>query len=477
MPFRDREWENFQRDCDFFPAYSDYLYGPDTRPEAAEQPGLHPQIFPQVVAPVRYTNSMPSRSWFYHTSDGLANANGLANSFAQPGNVALPAELGDDGGMGNAGLPPGGGSSASEYGIDMRSQLESPLGALDPPQASRAISAAEMTRRMQLNASQRRPHLTPALLPNPLQQSVRVTRQQAPIQGSPPAKPSLLRSSSTTDVDEQLLAQMATRNMGMLSPAASPAPMPPPAPPARSKQAPLLRPNDLVNNPRYLFIDVGKRQQFNHMLNIRWNVFQNHDDSNLKRKAMMDIQSVSKMVYAAGEKFEEGKRRIEEAQAQQTQQGYAHSQSLLASSPAPAPHQFDQQPTYSQIPHQSPRHPVQQTQPLNEQLRANIKANLPELWRCLQLTSIHLPSPTTPDAIQTKLTALRWLESFKATLPHEGHAYCAGLVHSMNKVANEGGDPMSVLDGQMPATAMAEKDFFDVIQGMGRIEGRDMQPM
>ncbi|KAH6621850.1 hypothetical protein C7974DRAFT_397247 [Boeremia exigua] len=44
MPFCDREWEDFQRDCDFFPAYTDYIFGVDTRPEVAEQPGLHPQL-------------------------------------------------------------------------------------------------------------------------------------------------------------------------------------------------------------------------------------------------------------------------------------------------------------------------------------------------------------------------------------------------------------------------------------------------
>lgn len=45
MPFRDRDWEDFQRDCNFFPAYTDYIFGIDTRPEVDEEPGLHPQIF------------------------------------------------------------------------------------------------------------------------------------------------------------------------------------------------------------------------------------------------------------------------------------------------------------------------------------------------------------------------------------------------------------------------------------------------
>ena len=54
MPFRDLNWEDFQRDCGFFPAYTDYVFGVDTRPEAADEPGLHPQIYgPPPLPPQR----------------------------------------------------------------------------------------------------------------------------------------------------------------------------------------------------------------------------------------------------------------------------------------------------------------------------------------------------------------------------------------------------------------------------------------
>jgi hypothetical protein len=59
MPFRDREWEDFQRDSATFPAYTDYIFGPDTRPEVENEPGLHPQIFdPQ---PLPQSVSKPPR--------------------------------------------------------------------------------------------------------------------------------------------------------------------------------------------------------------------------------------------------------------------------------------------------------------------------------------------------------------------------------------------------------------------------------
>lgn len=60
MPFRDREWEDFQRDCDLFPAYTDYIFGLDTRPEAEDEPGLHPQIFECDIWPPAPTSLPPT---------------------------------------------------------------------------------------------------------------------------------------------------------------------------------------------------------------------------------------------------------------------------------------------------------------------------------------------------------------------------------------------------------------------------------
>ena len=60
MPIRDREWEDFQRDCDFFPAYTDYIFGVDTRPEVTDEPGLHPQIYdPPPLSPPQRLYGLP----------------------------------------------------------------------------------------------------------------------------------------------------------------------------------------------------------------------------------------------------------------------------------------------------------------------------------------------------------------------------------------------------------------------------------
>ncbi|KAJ4404326.1 hypothetical protein N0V91_006020 [Didymella pomorum] len=59
MPFRDREWEDFLRDCEIFPAYTDFLFGVDMRAEVHNEPGLHPQIFDTQALPQPPPQSLP----------------------------------------------------------------------------------------------------------------------------------------------------------------------------------------------------------------------------------------------------------------------------------------------------------------------------------------------------------------------------------------------------------------------------------
>jgi len=122
MPFQDKEWQELQRDCDVFPAYSDYLYGPDERLVVTQEPGLHPQIYPSSThTPIRYTNSMPSRSWAYKRpgiSQGSMVAAWRRQSLKTPGQGAFS----------------GGRSTRSTPSLDVRSQTGSPIGMLEPLQ-------------------------------------------------------------------------------------------------------------------------------------------------------------------------------------------------------------------------------------------------------------------------------------------------------------------------------------------------------
>ncbi|KAL6705048.1 hypothetical protein ACN47E_007307 [Coniothyrium glycines] len=89
MPWRDKEWEDLQRDCAFFPAYTDLIFGPDTREEATEEPRLHSMLFPlDAPMPIRYTNSMPSRSWVkpLHTNSP-ASARRIMPDIRTPGDL------------------------------------------------------------------------------------------------------------------------------------------------------------------------------------------------------------------------------------------------------------------------------------------------------------------------------------------------------------------------------------------------------
>lgn len=146
------------RDCTIFSAYTDYIYGPDTRTEVAHEPGLHPQ-------------------------------------------TSSPAPLA--------------------------------LADIIPPQSVRHISREEMHTRVMLNRSQHResntvsvPQTTsaqfrpelmyPSLVSEPYSELHRPQTDRQP-------RPTHLRSSSATDVDEYMPPR-AIRNNGMLSPAASPSP-------------------------------------------------------------------------------------------------------------------------------------------------------------------------------------------------------------------------------------------------------------
>lgn len=161
MPFRNKAWEELQRDAAIFPAYTDYLFGPDVRPEATEEPGLHPLLFPpQPHTPIRYTNSRPSQTWSHDTAQGTL----------QPDLAAMQPQFGERTGKVNE-------DCSTDTGfLDLRSPVRSPMGKLLPPQSFQPDSAAEMARRRMPNTAQHRsPHR------------------------------SLQRSSSATDIDEQLV--------------------------------------------------------------------------------------------------------------------------------------------------------------------------------------------------------------------------------------------------------------------------------
>ncbi|KAG9185589.1 hypothetical protein G6011_06920 [Alternaria panax] len=330
MPFRDREWEELQRDHDIFPAYSDFIFGPDERLVVTQEPGLHPMIYPtETSAPVRYSNSMPSRSWSFKTAEDLdksrnAAAQKLLSGPHEPGDSNMSAQH----------------SGRTTPGLDIRSQIGSPLNPLLPPQGIRTVSEKGMARRKPSNTSLRRRQLAAAVAFSPYsppqeQQSASLTGQQTQTRSTPmvqksivePQQPSLLRSSSTTDIDENLAHMGFGQMQGSPSPFVSQATtLPPladlpqqqsqsqpqraagpsnnlsfvPSPSASStsgKRIPPLQPNDILHNQLYLFIHPTKRMEVAKVLIDRWNVVRNYAaDNTLRAKAMSDIQDITMMI-------------------------------------------------------------------------------------------------------------------------------------------------------------------------------------
>ncbi|KAF7676535.1 hypothetical protein GT037_006040 [Alternaria burnsii] len=321
MPFRDQEWEELQRDCDIFPAYSDYLYGPDPRIITTQEPGLHPMIYPiDASAPIRYTNSMPSRTWSHKTTEDLER---LKNATAQT-LLAGQNEPGSD--------MSGANNGTSTPGSYVRPQTGSLLNPLLPPQSVCTISEEEMARRKTLNASRRR-RRSQTVVPfsSSQQQPVGMTGHQMHTRNTPvihsgdvePQQPSFLRSSSTTDIDETLVQMDSRQKSDALSSFASQTTMlPPPAnlsqrqplhaiglsnnlppipapnnSPEPSQQTSLLQPNDVLRNSRYDCINPAKRLEIAKVLVDRWVVVRNSAaDDALGVKAMSDIRNITRMV-------------------------------------------------------------------------------------------------------------------------------------------------------------------------------------
>ncbi|KAL1792488.1 hypothetical protein ACET3X_008995 [Alternaria dauci] len=429
MPFHDREWEELQRDCDIFPAYSDFIFGPDERLVVTQEPGLHPMIYPTgPFAPIRYTNSMPSRSWSYKTTEGIEKSKRVAAQWLLAGQNE-PSHS-DTSGLNSGRVTPG---------LGVGSQIGNPLNPLLPTQSDSTVSEKTTTRRKALNTSQRRRQSQTQVPSSPLQQQqpVRTTRQQMHTRTTPvirrsdlePQQPSFLRSSPTTDIDENPAHMGSHQKPDMLSPLSlQPTMLPPPADlsqqqsqrapglrnnlppnsapnasPELSQQSSLLQPNDLIHHPCYTYFKPAQRSELARVLSDCWNAARNPvGDDALKAKAISDIRNITMMVnnsfpsvqaamdmqqqrvqqpqmHVASVKLQtDHMQRIQQRQPTlHTLSGDAHSQ--------PQPGVWSPQPTQS-----SPSHSFQQ--PASEEPYYSIPQASPQM---------QLPQQSTTQGVQT----------------------------------------------------------------------------
>jgi hypothetical protein len=342
---------------------------------------------------------------------------------------------------------------------------------------------------------------------------MRVTRQQtrtsnAPIvhkSGSQPTQLPLLRSSSTTDIDENLAQKAAVYK---------PAPiLPPPMnlhqqqsqratdltsdvshTPASntlvdpSKQIILLRPNDVLHDPRYNCLHPDKRREIATLLLENGLVARDSQDGALRANALTNIQNVTMLVnqwipsaqattelqnqmvqqLPTQEALQAQARQIHQSQMPQHQHQpqpqpqaprvYAPPQlqpgisPLQSSQPSPNPYHSvlhtpqqqmsPPQPTtaqgYQASFHQN-ANPIPTTPQLSAQLRANIDRHLPQVWQCVHIIRV-TPESCSEEAAQNKVRAEQWLEQFKTIVPIEGHSY---LMQAVSKMVREDNQRMS----------------------------------
>ncbi|KAH7383978.1 hypothetical protein BKA66DRAFT_570162 [Pyrenochaeta sp. MPI-SDFR-AT-0127] len=446
MPFRDLAWEDLQRDYDIFPAYTDYLYGPDTRPKVGDEPGLHPLIFSLYPpAPIRYTDSMPSQSWPHYT----------VQSAVQPNHVDMNNKALTGSGLTRAD------SGGSFLVLDLRSPRGSPLSQLVPPQLVRMLYPEEMTSRSTLDVSQNLPTASPSAGLHSTQHAIRDSNQRISMWDSSNLYPAAAirapnPSSSATDIDEHIAHRTERTDLPLPSPLAlhpsmasftaqtpqpqSCFPFGPPGPiapvtqvsPHISSTIPLVLPGEIITNSYYTFVGERNFQRINDHITTRWNIARDHPDVVLRAQAMMDLRKISTILHTKGKELEQQQEARNKWNLEQ-QINAEHQNALVVDCSMPEP-------------------PLQQNQPvpqLPEHVRKNIDRYIPRLWNYLHIihSTSSIPSVSALEEKKIKENATQWVTNFRTSLPPGGREYVQGHLTQMIQAKSEGRDPLASIGG------------------------------
>lgn len=358
-----------QRDCSVFPAYTDYLYGVDLRPEVAEEPGLHPLLYlPQHLEPIRYTNSMPSRSMLYTRAPNVPHHMDATGTERVERRMGLTART-DDGPLARDLRSPPACPNRVEV-IPSGTAVLMPQSASRPaaatPSQKGAVPSADSTRQKPLNAPHKQAPTVGPRSQSSSRQLARNLRQQAVSNGSPEQRrnprhqathPSSVRSSSATDVDSHI-GHMPPSTTPMLSSLSSPIPRSEhPGYPQNSQQQlpdwltspaskcqepersppkiPILHPGDLLTDPRYAAAPIEHIRSINDTVTQLWSIAQHHPDSMCKKQALSQLQGESLRAQCMLQKWERDAQRAAQAHAQtsayvspEIQESFAHPQEL-----------------------------------------------------------------------------------------------------------------------------------------------------
>ncbi|KAF2846226.1 hypothetical protein T440DRAFT_542572 [Plenodomus tracheiphilus IPT5] len=405
MPFHDQESEDFDRDCATFPAYLDYLYGPDKRNDYyGEEEGTIP-FMPQ--QPILYTHSTPSQTQTYGDRDRDKSIATI--------DLRHPADALDAG------------------PIPQQSVLQNYNHGL-----GERFSPSEPHRQTHGSASS--PVGTPTASGNVGRRSAQDSAVSLPLPQS--AKRVLVRSSSATDIEEDVMrhGQKRRKTEGIVSS----------APPPLSTMKPglgssnvrpdlnpeleqlnncsLLRPGDLLQDPRFAFIREARRQQINTNITQLWADWSKGSPAVTLRLNM--VRDITRKLHTA---------RI------QWEQGNLQGQNQQAGVPQSAPVQETKRSDEIRMPQNpfKPSEPQQYQQAVQQQddiapvLRENLDRFAPTAWAYLQLA---IGTDRT-----SKMYAISKLEAMKTEIPSEGYAYLQKLLWRMTQASKAGEDPLSVI--------------------------------
>jgi hypothetical protein len=339
----------------------------------------------------------------------------------------------------------------------------------------KAVSSAEITRQKLLQASLQRPGATtPPML---------VSRNGSSGKRRMPARqathPSLLRSSSATDIDSQA-GTMPPSGWPLPSFAASPTPVRPkahlsPQEPQQSGQLPstaLIRPGEILSDPRYKDVPRSNLKRIDMQITGLYDIAQGHADPESRRQALIEIAASSakihRMVFDRDQQLGKMSPGGETRKQAHAQAQYSQYRSAQSASPHDQPQGFSDgyeqampSPQYEaqvlpqqhiqSMPHQAPvqQLPQQYAHPGPERLLPNTPPNISgdlrgtinaQISRYIQACTLLAASPADPEGAARRHAAQDWQNDFRAFLPHAGLQYLDDTVAnilSRQDVANQ----------------------------------------
>jgi hypothetical protein len=477
MPFRDQEWEELQRGCDIFPAYSDYVLGPDSRLLVTQEPGLHPLIY-RMLTPeqIQCTRNVQSQSHSRQKSNR-----------SEPSNSAITrhhAGSYEEAPSGNLGYDNNSGKSA--LGGDRIPQIKASNDPSHSPRGLRSVLEKYNESRQKIHQQRDHKQLPSTLQRNVNPTPVKVKKQQSwtgnwmeysdtVIRQSPQHLPlapmSPISTQSVSLPSPRLSSLLELTKIFVQQFSATPKHRGTLHFPDRDPQFIMLHPDDMVHNPRFLCIGHEKCEQIRRCLSELWQIANNAMDTSERNEALANIGSFSMTIVDQIKRIEISTmqnshfQEMTDIQASQGQQRQALSQqeadqvpylqerlqnmqvyhqpqlisaAVSAEQPLSYPSQLES-PSAQQAP-VLPNIGVAIPQ-ASAQLRANINRFIPTVWYCLLLIN-HTSGPMTEDILQKRQRAQQWINSFKTSLPVEGLNYTWQVLRWMRAEQKAGRDPL-----------------------------------